>query len=421
MKVLWLVNTIFPYPAEKMHSSVSCFGGWANSLFKSLEKEKNILFCIVATYDGRDLKKFVDKSTIYYLIPNKKENVYNSKLKKYWQVIIKDFKPDIIHIHGTEYPKSLPLIELYPDLNYVVSIQGYLNSYARVNDCNLSFSTLLKNLTIRDILKPKSGLLTKKDIEKRAIYERKIIEKIDYVIGRTTWDKSQVLATNPNITYYQGEENLRECFYVGKWDINNINRHTLFFSQAQSMIKGFYIFLEALRILKVKYPGVKAVIAGNNILDNKFKSKLKRQSYTKYVSKLINKYNLQDNIEFTGFLNAEEYKDKLLKSHVYVQSSSAENSSNSLGEAMILGLPCVASNVGGTSDMLIDKLEGFLYPYTEPELLAYYIEQFFESDELCSEKGNNARRHALKRHDWNNNAKQTINIYKDILKNKEGK
>ena len=421
MKVLWLVNTIFPYPAVKINRSVSPFGGWANSLFNSLEKEENILFCIVATYNGKELKKFMDKSTIYYLIPNKKENIYNYKLKKYWKIIIEDFNPDIIHIHGTEYPKSLPLIEQYPYLNYVVSIQGFLNSYARVNDCNLSFSTLLKNLTIRDILKPKSGLLTRMDIKKRAIYEKKIIENIHYVIGRTTWDKSQVMAINPNIKYYLGEENLRKCFYDGKWNINQINRHTLFFSQAQSMIKGFYIFIEAIRILKVKYPDVKAVIAGNNILDNKFKSKLKRQSYTKYISKLINKYNLQDNIEFTGFLNAEEYKNKLLKSHVYVQSSSVENSSNSLGEAMILGLPCVASNVGGTSDMLIDKLEGFLYPYTEPELLAYYIEQFFESDELCLEKGNNARKHALKRHDWNSNAKQTINIYKDILKNSDKK
>ena len=90
---------------------------------------------------------------------------------------------------------------------------------------------------------------------------------------------------------------------------------------------------------------------------------------------------------------------------------------------MILGVPCVASNVGGTSDMLIDKEEGFLYPYTEPELLAYYIDQFFENDNLCLEKGVAARKHALKRHNWDTNAKNTLEIYNDILKNnnKKGK
>lgn len=416
MKVLWLVNSIFPYPAEQLNSKVSCFGGWAHSLYESVSKEKDIIFCIVATYNGSDLKKYVDKNTTYYLIPNKKENKYNKKLKIYWKEIIEKFKPDIVHIHGTEYPKSLPLIELYPNLNYVVSIQGFLQSYTRVYNCNLDLLTLLKNLTIRDILKPKTGILTSLDLKKRAIYEKLIIKKVKNIIGRTTWDKAQVLAINPNISYYHGEENLRECFYNDQWDIEKINKYTIFFSQAQSIIKGFYVLIEALRILKVKYPKVKVVVAGNNILGSDIKSKLKRQSYTKYLSKLIKKYDLEENIEFTGYLDAVDYKEKLLSSHVYVQSSSNENSSNSLGEAMILGMPCVASNVGGTSDMLIDKEEGFLYPYTESELLAYYIEQFFESNKLCIDKGINARNHALKRHNWENNAKVTLEIYNSIYK-----
>lgn len=416
MKVLWIVNTIFPYPAEKLNSGVSCFGGWAHSLFESLNKSEEINFCIVATYNGKELKRYNDDKTLYYLIPNNKENVYNPNLKQYYKKVIEDFTPDIVHIHGTEYPKALPLINLYPNLNYVVSIQGFLNSYKRLSNSNLKFSTLLKNITLRDMLKPKTGLLVSMDLNKRSKYEKLIIENVKNVIGRTTWDKAQVLSINPDINYYHGEENLRACFYENEWDINKVNRHTIFFSQAQSIIKGFYIFLEALRILKRKYPDVKVIVAGNNIIDKSFKSSLKRQSYSKYLLKLIKQYDLYDNIEFTGYLNANEYKEKLLKTHVYVQASSIENSSNSLGEAMILGMPCVASNVGGTCDMLINEKEGFLYQFTEPELLAYYIEEFFDSDKLCEEKGELARMHALKRHDWENNAKTTLKIYKDILK-----
>ena len=422
MKVLWIVNTIFPYPAQQLNSEQSCFGGWAHSLFNSIKKIDNIPFCIVATYSGKKLKRFTDANDTYYLIPNSNENRYNAALKKYWKIIIEDYHPDIVHIHGTEYPKSLPLIELYPNLNYVVSIQGFLTSYWRVANANLEFKTLLKNLTIRDVLKPKTGYLVQSDLKNRAKYEQIIIKKVKNVIGRTDWDKAQVLALNPDLNYYQGEENLRECFYNSVWDGKKIDNYTIFFSQAQAILKGFYLMIEALKIIKIKYPTVKVVVAGNDILDDSsIKKKIKRQSYTKYLQKLIKKYDLKNNIVFTGYLNAEEYKKRLLKSHVYVQASSIENSSNSLGEAMILGVPCVASNVGGTSTMLVDKKEGFLFPYTEPELLAYYVEKYFEDAKLCTEMGKNARIHAIKRHDWNNNAETTIKTYNSILKRENKK
>lgn len=413
MKVLWVVNSIFPYPAKQLGNEVSCFGGWTHSLYESLKKEE-IVFCIAATYDGDDLKKFNDDKTFYYLIPNKKENKYNEELKYYWKQIIEDFNPDIVHIHGTEYPKSLPLVELYPNLNYVVSIQGILKACARSFNCNLPLTELLKNITLRDILKPKTGFLGFIEYKNRAKYEQMLLKNVNNVIGRTTWDKSQVLAINPDINYYHCEENLRECFYDDKWDINKINRHTIFFSQAQAIFKGFYILVEAVKILKRKYPDVQVIVAGNNILNSGIKNKLKRQSYSKYLLKKIREYDLERNIVFTGFLNAEDYKERLIKSNVYVQCSSIENSSNSLGEAMILGVPIVASNVGGTSDMLIDKVEGLLYTYTEPELLAYYIDQLFSNDELCKDISSKAIKHATKRHNWKNNAKTMLEIYNNI-------
>ena len=417
MKILWLVNSIFPFPAEKIGMEKSCFGGWAHSLYESIKNEKDNTYSIVSTYSGNKLEKFIDGNTSYYLIPNNNEIKYNSNLIKYWKEVINEFAPDIVHIHGTEYPKALPLIRTFPNLNYVVSIQGFLNSYYRVYNANLPFSVLLKNITFRDIIKSNTGILTYKELKNRAKYEKEIVSKVKNVIGRTTWDRACVKAINPEVKYYTGEENLRECFFKDKWNIENIDRHTIFFSQAQSIIKGFYIMIEALRILKNKYPDIKVVVAGNNLFDtSSLKARLKRQSYTKFLQKQVKKYGLQDNIEFTGYLPAEEYKNRLLRSNVYVQASSNENSSNSLGEAMILGMPCVASYVGGTPDMLKDRQEGFLFPYTEPELLAYYVEEFFEDDALCYEMGQKAREHALKRHDWENNAKVTLNTYRNILK-----
>ena len=56
---------------------------------------------------------------------------------------------------------------------------------------------------------------------------------------------------------------------------------------------------------------------------------------------------LEDKVSFLGPLNAEQMKAEYLRSNVFLCPSSIENSPNSLGEAQMLGVPCVASYVGG--------------------------------------------------------------------------
>ena len=270
---------------------------------------------------------------------------------------------------------------------------------------------VVRNITLRDIIKRDNLFQAKRSFEKRAKLEVKLIKKTNYAIGRTSWDYSNVIAINPHIKYLEGQETLRGSFYQSHWDINNIKKYTLFCSQASYPIKGIHFAIEALNIVKRKYPNVKLYIAGVNILNDK----LKLSGYGKYIKNLIKRYQVQDNIEFTGLLTEEQMKDKLLKTHVFILPSTIENSSNSLGEAMLLGMPCIASNTGGTMDMLEHKKEGLLYPYTEPAMLAEYISQYFENEELCLKYGKNAREKALNRHNPQKNSKQIMEVYKEVL------
>jgi len=82
-------------------------------------------------------------------------------------------------------------------------------------------------------------------------------------------------------------------------------------------------------------------------------------------------------------------------------------------------MPCVASNTGGTMDILKHKEEGFLYPYNDSAMLAEYISKYFENDELCLEYGKNAQQTALKRHNAKENLANMVKIYKDIIKGEE--
>ena len=80
----------------------------------------------------------------------------------------------------------------------------------------------------------------------------------------------------------------------------------------------------------------------------------------------------------------------------------------------MLGVPSVASYVGGIPDMLKDKEEGFLYQHDAPYMLTHYICEVFKSEELALKFSNNAREHALKTHDKDENTRRLIEIYNEI-------
>ena len=121
------------------------------------------------------------------------------------------------------------------------------------------------------------------------------------------------------------------------------------------------------------------------------------------------------NIHFTGILDEQEMCDRYLKSSVFVCPSSVENSPNSLGEAMLLGVPCVASCVGGIPDMLTHGKEGFMYQANAPHMLAHYVCRIFESDDLALSFSERARERALRTHNVEMNTRRLIEIYGEII------
>lgn len=84
---------------------------------------------------------------------------------------------------------------------------------------------------------------------------------------------------------------------------------------------------------------------------------------------------------------------------------------------MLLGLPIVASNVGGVSDMLVHNEEGYTYQHDAPYMLAYYICRLFNNEAIMLDFSKRAREHALCTHDREKNVKALLQIYEVIMKN----
>ena len=103
-------------------------------------------------------------------------------------------------------------------------------------------------------------------------------------------------------------------------------------------------------------------------------------------------------------------KQEYLNFNVFVCPSSIENSPNSLGEAQILGTPCIASYVGGIPDVM-SGIEDNLYRFEEVEMLAEKVCRVF----LDGEKQKDMSAIAARRHDPLNNNQQLLSIYHKII------
>lgn len=103
-----------------------------------------------------------------------------------------------------------------------------------------------------------------------------------------------------------------------------------------------------------------------------------------------------------------------LDANVFVCPSSVENSPNSLGEAMLLGMPVVSSDVGGVKNMLVHNEEGYVYQHDAPYMLAYYIKKVFANTPDIQKMARKAQEHARVTHNLEKNVTDLYSIYKDI-------
>lgn len=391
MKILWSVFVTFPEVAPLIGKKAEYACTWARALSNHLRNIDNIELAVTTVYSGNEIKKISVNNIVFYFIPREKSVKKNGgglQTRNDWSWIIKDFNPDIIHIHGSESMIGYELTCLQ-DINIPIylTLQGIISNYWKDEYAGLGIHDLLTNISLRDLIRRSGIILDRQKTKKRSTLEKKLIRNINYVGGRTTWDKVSALALNPNLTYLYSPEMIREEFYkTERWEIKKIKRHRIFMHQGFKPIKGLHILLDALFILKRKYPDIELYMSGTNIMKNTtLKDKLLQPGYVKYLFKKIKNYNLENCLHFTGVLTGKQIIEELKQSHVMVLPSSIENSPNSLVEAQLVGIPCVASSVGGVPEMINHNQNGFLYTFNEPLMLAEYISELFDSDELCEQ------------------------------------
>ena len=424
VKVLWVCNYPLADVAKDLNMNFHDTSGWLSGYAKEIVKsnliELHICFPILGS---KKIVKGKVKGINYYsfyqprmlkFLPVPDQLHASVMMRKHLQEILQEVNPDILHIFGTEFPHSLVAAQIFnnPDKT-VVSIQGLVSEIWKYYTIEIPTSVQYK-LTLSSLVRGNVKTQSLR-MKKRGKTEIEVLQYVSSVIGRTDWDKANSLKINPKLKYYSCNEILRDSFYSDKWELSNCRKNQIFMSQASYPIKGLHIMIKALSEVVKKYPSVELCIAGNDFTNRVgLYNRLKFSSYASYVYTLAKKNGVLGKIRFMGHLDEYEMKKQYLNCNMFILPSTIENSSNSLGEALSLGVPCIASYVGGNANYIKHNESGFLYQCNAPEMLAYYIVKMIENPELTQEFSIKARKDAAKIYNRESNSLDLIHIYNEI-------
>ena len=414
MKLLWLCNSapgvVRSHISGKPQSSVN----WVDHVLSGLRSRG---FTVRILYRGTGEPGVIDETCSYAAISETPPHIYVPELEKTFREEIRTFQPDVIHSWGVEFHHALAMVnaaEAEGKLDHMIaSIQGLCRFLAEHYTDGIP-EKVCRASTFRDLMRKDNILQQQEKFSLRGKLETASIEKLRHVIGRTDWDHNCVRSINPELTYHFCNETLREAFYEGHWNYESCAKHSVFASSCAYPIKGFHYLLEAFSQVVKAYPEATLSVTGSSFLARDIKGQLRQGSYEKYLASLAKKYHLEEKIVFLGHLSADQMKQAYLDANVFVLPSALENSPNSLGEAMLLGVPCIAADVGGVRNLMHQGSDGIIYEPGDVQALAEGIAQLFAMKDKAAVVGEAARTHALRTHDPHKNLEDLIGIYNEL-------
>lgn len=414
LRVLWCFQSL---PFQK-NSIGYGGGGWIASLLKELVNQKDLTIGI-AYYGEKQTKNAGKDDVILYSLKNG-NLTFTEKIKVLtgdfsgWtreeeehltaiNNVIEDFKPDIIHIWGTE--SDFGLIAKQTKIPVVLHLQGLHNPI---------YNALLPpGFSKSDFIKSKGNSLVNMLLNYRSLRyweykcnrEIRIFQSCKNYFGRTDFDNRISQLFSPHSTYFYCSELLRGEFMYShkKWSLHNDQKVIRLISVISSpFYKGLDLILKTALVLKrcsiIKFQWNVVGIYSASFIESKTGIKA-----------------ADCNVSYIGIKTATEIRDLDLASDIYVHPSYIDNSPNSLCEAQILGLPVITTNVGGVSSIVQNGKTGFLVPSNDPYQLGCSILELYNNPQLMERISKNSIQFAEQRHDVSKIIGDLLDAYRKLI------
>jgi glycosyltransferase involved in cell wall biosynthesis len=147
--------------------------------------------------------------------------------------------------------------------------------------------------------------------------------------------------------------------------------------------KNLELLIDAFARIVVEYIDFKLIIYGNTVEESEIQ-------YKESVIKKISELRIEDSV-FVFPPTADVHK-RVLDSAMFVSSSDYEGLSNSMIEAMAIGLPCICTDClgGGTREVMVDGENGLIVPVNDADEMYRAMKRFVENPEFAEKCGRNA-------------------------------
>ena len=176
-------------------------------------------------------------------------------------------------------------------------------------------------------------------------------------------------------------------------------------------VKGIDVLAQAAALVVKEVPNVRIFVAGGLGFN------ATSRAYANSVMDLTARLGIGQWLEFLGQI--DDVFALLKASDIFVLPSRSEGLSNALLEAMLSGLPCIATSVGGNPEVVVNGETGYLVPPENPKELADRILKLLASPDLRSSMGRQGHDRVQTEFSLETMASRVASAYRRIVEEKQ--
>lgn len=315
--------------------------------------------------------------------------------------VLKDFKPDIIHIHNIYYqvsPSILAHLKKYPTVMTMHSYElicpnNLIHSYSKSKNVKkIGFENNCCNYTGIEYYYYKLKFMVYKRLCRNVDIFIPISNFVQEIFNKSGYETTQAINDGIKLLEYSKMGNSENLLYIGRL----------------SKEKGAEYLLKAIPLIIKEIPTIHLDIIGDG--DQKHK-----------LECLSKELNLEKIVTFIGSVPYEKVERHYKDANIIVVPSVWHEPFGLIGpEAMSVGRPVIASNVGGIPEWLEDEKTGYLVEPGNSEQIAEKVIRLFSDRNLLEQMGGNARKKA-EQFSIENHVIKIENIYKELVEKYKAK
>ena len=291
--------------------------------------------------------------------------------------IVEDYKPDIIHVQGNG--SILMLLTGLDKSNVLITQHAILKEELKHQNTTYGKISHLINVITEKIFA-------------RNIQNKIFISNYNLALNSLTTLKNYELIYNPvNYSFFQ-------------LDSNDTNSYNILYIGEISKRKGLADLVSVISSLNKKGIHYHLDVVGG-VVD---------QTYKEDIDALVSKNSLQEKIKFHGWQTQNEILEIMNEISILVLPSYQETLPVTIAEAMAAGKIVIATNVGGISEMIEDKVSGFLFEKGNKKQLESLLRMIQDKKQIRKRISLIAKDKAEKMFTPISVAQHTVNFYKKI-------